>query len=76
MMVTFTKTLWIWYVYMTVFGIFGGLFVAMLFLLVLNLSGVEKSASGVALKSLAAGIGAAVSPVVAGVQSLDYNLRN
>ena len=75
-MVTFTKTLWIWYVYMIVFGIFGGLFVAMLFLLLLNLTGMEKSASGVALKSLAGGIGAAVSPVVAGVQSLDYNLRN
>ena len=68
LLVTFTKSLWIWYLHMVFFGIFGGLFVAINFLLALNLSGVEKSASAVALLSLTAGIGAGTGPLLAGKQ--------
>ena len=69
LIITFTKTLWIWYIYMVFFGVFGGLFEAISFLLAINLAGVEKSASGVALISLAVGIGVSVFPVIAGKQS-------
>ena len=66
MMVTFTKSLWIWYLYMVFFGIFGGLFVSIIFLLAFNFSGVENSVSAVALLSLTTGIGVVTSPLLAG----------
>ena len=75
MLITFTKTLWIWYLHMVFFAIFGGLFVALIYLLALNLGGMDKSASAVALLSLTLGIGMALGPLLAG-KPYNNNLGN